>query len=102
MTTSYILEQQADLRRNKALMREAEQAEIKMIAENKNLQQAADEARLEAKLARIKQGGSAPVSVAIEAPSPVAPKTVQPKPKAKVSFRKKSVEEETSDASEEG
>jgi hypothetical protein len=57
MTTSYILEQQADLRRNKALMREAEQAEIKMLAEKKNLQQAADEARLEAKLARIKQGG---------------------------------------------
>jgi hypothetical protein len=29
---------------------------IKMLAEKKNLQQAADEARLEAKLARIKQG----------------------------------------------
>ena len=94
MTTSYILEQQAELRRNKALMREAERAEVEMIAEKKNLQQAADEARLEAKLARIKQGVAAPVSVAIEAPSPVAPKTVQPKPKAKVSFRKKPVEEE--------
>jgi len=102
MTTSYILEQQTELRRNKALMREAERAEVEMIAEKKNLQQAADEARLEAKLERIKQGVAAPVSVAIEAPSPVAPKTVQPKPKAKVSFRKKPVEEETSDASEEG
>jgi hypothetical protein len=102
MTTSYILEQQADLRRNKTLMREAEQAEIKMLAEKKNIQQASDEARLKAKLARIKQGVAAPVSVAIEAPSPVAPKTVQSKPKAKVSFRKKPVEEETSDASEEG
>jgi hypothetical protein len=57
MTTSYILEQQADLRRNKTLMREAEQAEIKMLAEKKNIQQASDEARLKAKLARIKQGG---------------------------------------------
>jgi hypothetical protein len=56
MTTSYILEQQADLRRNKTLMREAEQAEIKMLAEKKNIQQASDEARLKAKLARIKQG----------------------------------------------
>ena len=49
MTTSYILEQQAELRRNKALMREAERAEVEMLAEKKNLQQAADEASLKQK-----------------------------------------------------
>jgi hypothetical protein len=100
MTTSYILKRQAELRKNKALMRAAERAESEVVAENNRLAKLADAARLQEKLARIKQGAPAPVSVAIEAPSPVAPKTVQSKaPKAKVSFRKKSVKGETSDAS---
>jgi hypothetical protein len=87
MTTSYILKRQAELRKNKALMRAAERAESEVVAENNRLAKLADAARLQEKLARIKQGVPAPVSVAIEAPSPVAPKTVQSKaPKAKVSF----------------
>lgn len=102
MTTSYILEQQEELKKNKAMMRAAERAEFQMLAEKKKLQQSADEARLEAKLARIERGGAEPVSVSIEAPSPVASKTVEPKPKAKVSFKKKLVGEEKGDASEEG
>jgi len=100
MTTSYILKRQAELRKNKALMRAAERAESEVVAENNRLAKLADAARLQEKLARIKQGVPAPVSVAIEAPSPVAPKTVQSKAsKAKVSFRKKPVKGETSDAS---
>jgi len=100
MTTSYILEQQVELRKNKALMREAERAEVEMLVEKKNLQQAADEARLSAKLERIKRGDAEPVSVAIEAPKPVASKTIAPKPK--IFLRKKPAEKETIDASEEG
>ena len=49
MTTSYILEQQEELKKNKAMMRAAERAESQMLAEKKNLQQSADEARLAAK-----------------------------------------------------
>tara|TARA_R110002126_G_scaffold6032_1_gene31821 strand:+ start:5501 stop:5806 length:306 start_codon:yes stop_codon:yes gene_type:complete len=100
MTTSYILERQAELRKNKALMRAAERAEAEMVAEKKRLGQAADVARLEGKLNTFKNSS---VSVTIQAPDPVIPKTFEKnretKPKAKISFKKKPVSQETDDAS---
>jgi hypothetical protein len=58
MTTSYILKRQAELRKNKALMRAAERAESEVVAENNRLAKLADAARLQENLARIKQGVS--------------------------------------------
>ena len=100
MTTSYILERQAELRKNKALMRAAERAEAEMVAENNRLAKLADAARLQGKLNTFKNSS---VSVTIQAPDPVIPKTFEKnrekKPKAKISFKKKPVSQETDDAS---
>jgi hypothetical protein len=61
MTTSYILKRQAELRKNKALMRAAERAGIRRWLPRRiiGLQQASRMRQgLRQKFARIKQGGS--------------------------------------------
>ena len=108
MTTSYILERQKELKAYKKIMRDAEKAVVEKMEEEKRLRQAANEARIKAKVERIARGESAPVkaSVSIEEPKAAVAETAEespkPKAKAKVSFKKKSVVEEQDDASEEG
>ena len=59
MTTSYILERQEDLKAHKKMMREAEKAAVEKMEEEKELRQAANEARIKAKLERIARGAAA-------------------------------------------
>lgn len=94
MTTSYVLERQQELRDNKKLMREAERQAIAKMEEEQALRKAASDARIAAKLDRIANGGSAPVSVAVEAPAvevEAKPKKASKKKQAKV--EKDAVEE---------
>ena len=56
MTTSYILERQEDLKAHKKMMREAEKAAVEKMEEEKELRQAANEARIKAKVERIARG----------------------------------------------
>jgi|GEM_PF-2383331 hypothetical protein len=108
MTTSYILERQKELRSHKELMRAAEKAEIEKMEEERELRQAANEARIKAKVERIARGDPAPVktAVSIEAPAAAEVKASEeapkPKEKSKVSFKKKPVVKEQDDAAEEG
>jgi hypothetical protein len=94
MTTSYVLERQQELRDNKKLMREAERQAIAKMEEEQALRKAASDARIAAKLDRIANGGSAPVSVAVAAPAvevEAKPKKASKKKQAKV--EKDAVEE---------
>jgi hypothetical protein len=108
MTTSYILERQEDLKAHKKMMREAEKAAVEKMEEEKELRQAANEARIKAKVERIARGEPAPVktAVSIEAPAAaevkVSEEAPKPKAKSKVSFKKKTVVKEQDDAAEEG
>ena len=58
MTTSYILERQEDLKAHKKMMREAEKAAVEKMEEEKELRQAANEARIKAKVDRIVRGNA--------------------------------------------
>ena len=61
MTTSYILERQEDLKAHKKMMREAEKAAVEKMEEEKELRQAANEARIKAKVRGSQEGMRAPV-----------------------------------------
>lgn len=108
MTTSYILDRQEDLKAHKKMMREAEKAAVEKMEEEKELRQAANEARIKAKVDRIVRGNAPPVkaSVSVQAPKAteveVAEEKPKPKAKSKMFSKKKPVIEESSDASEEG
>jgi hypothetical protein len=102
MTTSYVLEKQQELKKNKDLMREAERQAIARMEEEQALRKAASDARIQAKLDRIARGESAPaaVSVSIAAPEAAA---VETKAKPKVASKKKQpkVEEDAVEEREE-
>ena len=70
MTTSYILERQEDLKAHKKMMREAEKAAVEKMEEEKELRQAANEARIKAKVERIARGEPAPVKTAVSIEHP--------------------------------
>ena len=109
MTTSYILERQEDLKAHKKMMREAEKAAVEKMEEEKELRQAANEARIKAKVDRIVRGNAPPVkaSVSVQAPKATEVEVCRGKARSlklsqKCLSKKKPVIEESSDASEEG
>ena len=108
MTTSYILDQQRDLKAHKAMMREAEKTSDDNRAAEKKLREEANNERIKAKAERISKGIPTPAkaTVSIEAPKAAVSETVveKPKPKfkAKVFSKKKEIIEEKDDAAEEG
>ena len=92
MTTSYILERQEDLKAHKKMMREAEKAAVEKMEEEKELRQAANEARIKAKVRGYRKRRAPPVKLPFHskhqklAEVKSAERSPKPKAKSKVSF----------------